>query len=83
VITLHRHSYATFNDDTNPVAVHTGGLFRQAGRAELFGTILDPSGLAVSRAKVEAEDQATTNEYIYDSISVLQTGAGAGGFTIR
>lgn len=35
----------------------------QAGRAELFGTILDPSGLAVSRAKVEAEDQATMAQY--------------------
>ncbi|HXP88322.1 MAG TPA: carboxypeptidase regulatory-like domain-containing protein [Bryobacteraceae bacterium] len=31
----------------------------QAGRAELFGMILDPSGLAVSKARVQAEDQAT------------------------
>ena len=31
----------------------------QAGRAELFGTILDPSGLPVPKAKIEAEDQAT------------------------
>ena len=32
--------------------------FGQAGRAELFGTIHDPSGLAVPKAKIEAEDQA-------------------------
>jgi len=31
----------------------------QAGRAELFGMILDPSGLAVSKARVQAEGQAT------------------------
>ena len=37
--------------------------FGQAGRAELFGTIQDPSGLAVPRAKVEAEDQATMAHY--------------------
>src|SRR5438045_8956016 len=30
--------------------------FGQAGRAELFGTIQDPAGLAVTTAKVEAED---------------------------
>ncbi len=33
--------------------------FGQAGRAELFGTIQDPAGLAIQKAKVEAEDQAT------------------------
>jgi hypothetical protein len=37
--------------------------FGQAGRAELFGTIRDPSGLAVPKAKVEAEDQATMAHY--------------------
>src|SRR5437016_4575335 len=37
--------------------------FGQAGRAELFGTIHDPSGLAVPKAKVEAEDQATMVHY--------------------
>jgi len=31
----------------------------QAGRAELFGSILDPAGLPVPKAKVAAEDQAT------------------------
>ena len=31
--------------------------------AELFGTIQDPSGLAVAKAKVEAEDQATMVHY--------------------
>ena len=35
----------------------------QAGRAELFGTILDPAGLPVPKAKVEAEDQATMVRY--------------------
>jgi hypothetical protein len=33
--------------------------FGQAGRAELFGAIQDPAGLPVSKARVEAEDQAT------------------------
>lgn len=37
--------------------------FGQAGRAELFGTIQDPSGLQVSKAKVEAQDQATMVRY--------------------
>jgi hypothetical protein len=35
----------------------------QAGRAELFGTIQDPSGLPVPKAKVQAEDQATMVRY--------------------
>src|SRR5215471_3692099 len=33
--------------------------FGQAGKAELFGIIQDPSGLPVSNAKVRAEEQAT------------------------
>ena len=33
--------------------------FGQAGKAELFGTILDPSALPIANAKVAAEDQAT------------------------
>lgn len=37
--------------------------FGQAGRAELLGTIQDPSGRPVSKAKVEAEDQATGARY--------------------
>ena len=37
--------------------------FGQAGRAELFGTIQDPAGLAVAKAKVEIEDQATMVRY--------------------
>jgi len=40
-----------------------GMCFGQAGRAELFGTIQDPSGLAIPKAKVEAEDQATMVHY--------------------
>ena len=37
--------------------------YAQAGRAELFGAIEDPDGLAVPKAKVEAEDQATMARY--------------------
>lgn len=37
--------------------------FGQAGRVELFGTIQDPSGLPVPKAKVAAEDQATMVRY--------------------
>jgi hypothetical protein len=37
--------------------------FGQAGRAELFGTIQDPAGLAVAKAKVDIEDQATMVRY--------------------
>jgi hypothetical protein len=37
--------------------------FGQAGRAELFGVIQDPSGLPVVNAKVAAEDQATMVRY--------------------
>ncbi|MDQ6705017.1 MAG: carboxypeptidase regulatory-like domain-containing protein, partial [Acidobacteriota bacterium] len=33
--------------------------FGQAGKAELFGTIQDPSGLGVAKAKVTGEEQAT------------------------
>jgi hypothetical protein len=33
--------------------------FAQGGRAELLGTILDPSGLPVANAKVQAVDQGT------------------------
>src|ERR1700674_4316749 len=37
--------------------------FGQAGRAELFGTIRDPSSRPIPGAKVEAEDQATMMHY--------------------
>src|SRR5579871_2665155 len=37
--------------------------FGQAGRTELSGTVQDPSGLPVSKAKVAVEDQATTARY--------------------
>lgn len=37
--------------------------FGQAGRAELMGAVEDPSGLAVPKATVEAEDQATRARY--------------------
>ena len=33
--------------------------FGQAGKAELFGTVQDPQGLAVAKAKVSGEEQAT------------------------
>lgn len=35
----------------------------QAGRAELFGTIQDPTSLPVPNAKIAAEDQATMSRY--------------------
>ncbi len=37
--------------------------FGQAGRTELFGKIQDPAALPVSKAQVEAEDQATMVRY--------------------
>jgi hypothetical protein len=37
--------------------------FGQAGRAELFGTIQDPARLAVAKARVDIEDQATMVRY--------------------
>ena len=45
--------------------------FGQAGRAELFGAIQDPSGLPVANARVQAEDQATRARY-----SALSDGSG-------
>ena len=33
--------------------------FGQAGKAELFGAIRDPQGLAATKAKVTSEEQAT------------------------
>ena len=41
----------------------SAACFGQAGRAQLFGTILDPSNLPVPNAKVQAEDQATMVRY--------------------
>jgi hypothetical protein len=38
-------------------------VFGQAGKAQLFGTILDPSGLPVRQARVQAEEQATMARY--------------------
>ncbi len=35
----------------------------QSGKAELFGSIHDPAGLAVARARVSAEEQATHASY--------------------
>src|SRR5262249_34079403 len=37
--------------------------YAQAGRAELFGTVQDPAGLAVANAKLQAENQATMARY--------------------
>ncbi len=51
---------------STPVAVSLAALlglslscFGQAGKAELFGTIQDPAGLGIPRAKVTGEEQAT------------------------
>lgn len=35
----------------------------QAGRAELFGAIQDPQGLAAAQAKVRIQDQATGSQF--------------------
>ena len=45
----------------------SGLCFGQAGRAEITGTILDPAGLPVQKAKLEAEDQATMVRYAANS----------------
>ncbi len=60
--------------------------YGQAGRAELFGTVKDQSGLAVPGAKVEAEDQATVARY--SSLSDLRgeyhlLGLPAGKYVLR
>ena len=44
-------------------ALTTPNCWGQSGRAELFGTVTDPAGLAVSDARVAAEDSATTAKY--------------------
>ncbi|MGD0199191.1 MAG: TonB-dependent receptor [Bryobacteraceae bacterium] len=41
--------------------------FGQGGRAELFGTIQDPSSLAVAKARIEAEDQSRMVRYVATS----------------
>src|SRR5579864_3712640 len=41
------------------VAFLAGMVYGQVGRAELFGTVRDPAGLAVSGAVVEAVEQGT------------------------
>ncbi len=38
--------------------------FGQAGRAELFGTVKDPAGLPIPKAKITAENQATAAQYV-------------------
>lgn len=37
--------------------------FGQAGRAELFGTVQDPAGLAISKAKVRLEEESTAAKF--------------------
>jgi hypothetical protein len=41
--------------------------YAQAGRAELFGVIRDASGLPVSKAKIQVEEQATTARFTTSS----------------
>src|ERR1051326_6164711 len=43
--------------------LEAGLCYGQAGKAELFGTIRDPSELPVQKVKVELEDQATMARY--------------------
>src|ERR1039458_1732242 len=42
-----------------PLVALPSYCFAQAGKAELFGTIQDPQGLAATQAKVTSEGQAT------------------------
>ena len=44
-------------------AIFANICFGQAGRGELFGLIQDPSGLAIPKAKVVVEAQATLAKY--------------------
>ncbi|MCU1261073.1 MAG: hypothetical protein JWO80_3958, partial [Bryobacterales bacterium] len=62
--------------------------FGQAGKAELFGAIQDPSGSAVAKAKVTGEDQATGArfEVITDGqgeYHLLGLGAGQYALTVE
>ena len=45
------------------IALLPASAFAQAGRAELFGVIRDPSGLPIPQAVIQAEDQATMVRY--------------------
>jgi hypothetical protein len=56
---MHRHFFLPLLCLTLTSALSFG----QAGRAELFGEIHDPGNLAVTKARVEAEDQATMAHY--------------------
>src|ERR1044072_9133962 len=47
--------------------VHGNFCLGQAGKTELFGTILDPSNLPVPGARVEAEKQATSAKFVATS----------------
>src|SRR5215475_11830496 len=51
------------------VLVSSISCFGQAGRAEISGSVQDPSHLAVANAKVEAQDQATQAVYSVTSDS--------------
>jgi len=57
----------------------------QAGRAELYGSIEDPSGLVIAKAIVEAQDQATMAQYstVTDGSGVYHLlGLPAGAYVI-
>ena len=67
------------------VLLLASACFGQAGRAELFGTIEDPSGLAVAGAKVEAEEVATDARFDATSDSSGHyhlLGLPTGGYTV-
>ncbi|HEV3198675.1 MAG TPA: TonB-dependent receptor [Bryobacteraceae bacterium] len=60
--------------------------FGQAGKAELFGTIQDPQGLAVTKAKVTSEEQATGARFDVltdDRGEYHLLGLSAGGYVLR
>src|ERR1700720_3660387 len=52
-----------FNDILIVLLLTAVPCFGQGGKTELFGTIKDPAGLAVSKAKVVATEKATAAAY--------------------
>jgi hypothetical protein len=67
-------------------AILAASSFGQSGKAELFGTIFDPSGAAIPKARVEAVDQATAARFSTiagDRGAYHLLGLPAGKYTVR
>src|SRR5579864_5210035 len=68
------------------VANLAANSFGQSGKAELFGTIFDPSGAAIPKAQLEAVDQATAARFAAtsgDRGAYHLLGLPAGKYTVR